>query len=73
MPMVRVTMLLDMNNKGHNHDCYVVSKVVGVNIACMPCPPHVAPSMAATMNVYPRPGRNDGLDWVVRRGTRTQI
>jgi hypothetical protein len=73
MPMMRVTMLLDMNNKRYNHDCYVVSKVVGVDIAYMPCPPHIAPSMAATMDVYPCPGRNDGLDLVVRGGTRTQV
>ncbi len=73
MPMVRVTMILDMNNKRHNHDRYVVSKVIGVDIAYVPCPPHIAPSMAATMDVYPRPGRNDGLDLVVRSGTPTQI
>ena len=73
MPMMRMTMLLDMNNKRRNYDRYVVSQVIGVDIANVPCPSHVAPSMAATMDVYPRPSRNDGLDLVVRRGTRTQI
>ena len=72
MPMMRWTILLNMN-KRHNHDRYVVSKVIGVDIAYVPCPPHIAQSMAATMDVYPRPGRNDDLDLVVRRGTRTQI
>jgi hypothetical protein len=71
MRMMRVTM--DMNNQRHNDDRYMVSKVIGVDIACAPCPPHIAPSMAATMDVYPRSGRNDSLDLVVRRGTRTQI
>jgi hypothetical protein len=73
MPMMRVTMLLDMNDKRHNDDRYVVSKVIGVDIARVPCPPHIARRMAATMDVYPRPGWNDGLDVVVRRGSRTQI
>ncbi len=71
MRMMRVTV--DMNDERHHDDRYVVSKVIGVDIACVPCPPHIAPSMAAAMDVYPRPGRNDGLDLVVRRGTRSQI
>ncbi len=66
--MMRVTMLLDMNDKRHNNDRYMVSKIIGVDITCVPRPSHVAPSMAATMDVYPRPGRNDGLDLVVPSG-----
>jgi hypothetical protein len=72
MPIVRVTMLR-VNSKRHNYHGYVVSKVVGVDIAYVPCPTDIAPSMAATMDVNPRPSRNDSLDVVVRRGTSPQI
>jgi len=73
MPMMRVTMLLDMDNKRHDHDRYVVSKVIGVDIAYVPRPSDIAPSMAATVDVYSRPGRNDGLDLMARRGPPTQV
>ena len=36
MRMMRVTT--DMNNQQHNDDRYMVSKVIGVDIACVPCP-----------------------------------
>ena len=39
MPIMRVSMLRDMNSKRHDHDRYVVSKVVGVYIARVTCPP----------------------------------
>ncbi len=71
--IMRVMRVSDMNNQRHNDNCYMMSKVIGVDIACVPCPTHIAPSMTTTMDIYPRPGRNDGLDLVVRGGTRTQI
>jgi hypothetical protein len=73
MPMMRGRMLFGMNNKRHNNDRYVVSEVIGVDIARVPCPPHIAPGMATTMDVYSRAGRNDGFDWVVRSRPCTQI
>jgi hypothetical protein len=73
MPMMRVTMLLDMHNKRCNYHRNMVSEVIGMDIARVPCPSHVAPSMSATMDVYPGPSRNDCLDLVVLGGTPTQI
>jgi len=69
MPVMSGTAL----NKRHDHDGHMVSKVVGVDKAYVPCPTNIAPRMAATLDVYPRAGRNDDPDLVVRRGSPTQI
>ena len=62
-------MLMDvsqMNQRSHFYR-HVVHQILMFDVADMPSPSHVTPSVPATFNINRR-SRNDGLDLMVRAG-----
>jgi hypothetical protein len=72
--MVHV-VFVDMNfrYKRRDHDCDVVHEIIRVDVSLVSCPPHVAPGMAAAVNVYFSASGNDRLHLVTHGGARPQI
>jgi hypothetical protein len=51
MQVMRRRVLRNMNNERRNDDRHMMPKVVGVYVARMSSPPHVAPGVAAAVYV----------------------
>ena len=72
--MMMHVMFMDMNmDKRFDHDRHVVHEIVRVDVPLVSGPSHIAPGVAAAMDVYRSARRNDGLHLVARRGARPQI
>ena len=54
-------------------DGYVMSKITVVDVALVLCPGHVAPQVAATVDIDFRACRYDRSNWVSRARTRAQV
>ena len=69
------TMLMDMSHMNQRSHFYrhVVHQVLMLDVADVSSPSHVAPSVPATFDINRRTRRNDGLDLMMRAGSRSQV
>jgi len=68
-------MLVDMSHMNQRRHFYrhVVHQVLMFDVPYMSCPSHVAPSVPTTFDINRRSRWNDGLDPMVRAGSRSQV